>query len=98
MTGIVSLFWVAIYSGAIANPELWFWVSTASWIFVIAHAEMTQNVWVVTALTGLGAEASLRLGNTVGTLSTRRAGGLDGLPAPRELPARFASVATQAAL
>src|SRR3954447_22095646 len=40
----VSLFWVAIYSGAIGNPELWFWVSAASWIFVIAHAEMTQNV------------------------------------------------------
>jgi len=49
----VSLFWVAIYSGAIGNPELWFWVSAASWIFVIAHAEMTQNVWIVSALTGI---------------------------------------------
>ena len=49
----ISLFWVAIYSGAIGNPELWFWVSAASWIFVIAHAEMTQNVWVVSALTGI---------------------------------------------
>lgn len=51
--GFVSLFWVAIYSGAIASPELWFWVSAASWIFVIAHAEMTQTVWVVGGLTGI---------------------------------------------
>jgi signal transduction histidine kinase len=49
----VSLFWVAIYSGAMGSEELWFWVSAASWIFVIAHAEMTQNVWVVSALTGI---------------------------------------------
>ena len=49
----VALFWVAIYSGAIGSPELWFWVSAAGWIFVIAHAEMTQNVWVVAALTGI---------------------------------------------
>ena len=49
----VSLFWVAIYSGAIGSPEVWFWVSAASWIFVIAHAEMTQNVWVVSALTAI---------------------------------------------
>src|SRR5215475_1679620 len=49
----VSLFWVAIYSGAIGSPEIWFWVSAASWVFVIAHAEMTQNVWVVSALTGI---------------------------------------------
>jgi signal transduction histidine kinase len=47
----VSLFWVAIYSGAIGSPLLWFWVSAASWIFVIAHAELTQNVWIVGALT-----------------------------------------------
>jgi signal transduction histidine kinase len=47
----ISLFWVAIYSGAIGNPLLWFWVSAASWIFVIANAELTQNVWIVSALT-----------------------------------------------
>lgn len=50
----ISLFWVAIYSGAIGSPEIWFWVSAASWIFVIAHAELTQNVWIVGALTGVG--------------------------------------------
>ncbi|HEY3742068.1 MAG TPA: sensor histidine kinase [Bryobacteraceae bacterium] len=50
----ISLFWVAIYSGAIGSPEIWFWVSAASWIFVIAHAELTQNVWIVAALTGVG--------------------------------------------
>lgn len=49
----VSLFWVAIYSPVIGSPEIWFWVSAASWIFVIAHGEMTQNVWVVSALTGI---------------------------------------------
>lgn len=49
----VSLFWVVIYSGVIGSQDLWFWVSAASWIFVIAHAEMTQNVWVVSALTGI---------------------------------------------
>ena len=49
----VSLFWVAIYSPAITSPEIWFWVSVASWIFVIAHAELTQNVWIVSALTGI---------------------------------------------
>jgi signal transduction histidine kinase len=48
----VSLFWVAIYSGLL-SPEIWFWVSAASWIFVIAHAEMTQNIWIVSALTGI---------------------------------------------
>ena len=47
----VSLFWVAIYSGAFGSPGIW--VSAASWIFVIAHAEMTQNVWVVSSLTGI---------------------------------------------
>jgi signal transduction histidine kinase len=49
----ISLFWVAIYSGAIGSEAIWFWVSAASWIFVIGHAEMTQNVWIVTALTGI---------------------------------------------
>lgn len=46
-------------------------------------------------LRGFGAGASLRLGNLVGTWSTRRAGGLDGLPALHELPAIFASLSRQ---
>ncbi len=35
---------------------------------------------------------SLRLGNHAGTASTRRAGGLDGLPSLDELPAAFAQI------
>ena len=44
----------------------------------------------------LDAAASLSLGNHVGTMSTRRAGGVDGLPAVDELPARFRPSPTQA--
>lgn len=38
-------------------------------------------------LRGLGRTACLRLGNFVGTLSTRKAGGLDGLPSRSDVPA-----------
>ena len=48
---LMSLFWVAIYSGAIGNPELWFRVSAASWIFVLSSAALTQQPWLVGALT-----------------------------------------------
>jgi signal transduction histidine kinase len=52
--GFVSLTWVAIYSGAFRSPDLWFWVSVASWLFVLAHAAITQKVWVAAALTAMG--------------------------------------------
>jgi signal transduction histidine kinase len=48
----LSLFWVAIYSGAIGNPSLWFWVSVLSWVFVLSSAQATQEVWFTAALTG----------------------------------------------
>jgi sugar/nucleoside kinase (ribokinase family) len=40
-------------------------------------------------LGGLGQKACLRLGNFVGSLSTRKAGGLDGLPLRADVPASF---------
>lgn len=40
-------------------------------------------------LRGLSPRDSLRLGNFVGTASTRRAGGLDGLPSLADLPVAF---------
>ena len=45
-------------------------------------------------LRNLPPRLSLRLGNHVGTASTRRAGGLDGLPSLEELPAAFARITT----
>jgi sugar/nucleoside kinase (ribokinase family) len=45
--------------------------------------------FLVARLRGLDPRTSLSLGNHVGALSTRRAGGLDGLPTLDELPARF---------
>jgi signal transduction histidine kinase len=47
----MSLFWVAIYSGALGNPELWFWISVASWVFVLANAQATQETWLTASLT-----------------------------------------------
>ena len=47
----MSLFWVAIYSGALGNPELWFWTSVASWVFVLANAQATQEIWLTASLT-----------------------------------------------
>ncbi len=47
-------------------------------------------------LRDLDPRLSLRLGNHVGTASTRRAGGLDGLPSRDELPAAFTKLTTQA--
>ncbi len=44
-------------------------------------------------LRGYSPKACLRLGNFVGTLSTRKAGGLDGLPGLSELPDAFALLA-----
>jgi len=43
-------------------------------------------------LRGLDPQISLALGNHVGTVSTRCAGGLDGLPSLDELPAMFAQL------
>jgi sugar/nucleoside kinase (ribokinase family) len=48
-------------------------------------------------LRGYGHTACLRLGNFVGTLSTRKAGGLDGLPSLTDVPAAFADLAATAA-
>jgi signal transduction histidine kinase len=47
---LMSLFWVAIYSGALGNPQLWFWVSVGSWIFVLAKAQITQETWLTAVL------------------------------------------------
>lgn len=47
---LMSLFWVAIYSGALGNPQLWFWVSVASWIFVLAKAQIIHETWLTAAL------------------------------------------------
>jgi signal transduction histidine kinase len=46
----LSLFWVAIYSGALGNPQLWFWVSVGSWTFVLAKAQITQETWLTAAI------------------------------------------------
>ncbi len=43
-------------------------------------------------LRGFARRESLTLGNYVGALSTRRAGGLDGLPAIQDLPRAFAAL------
>ena len=48
-------------------------------------------------LRGFGHTACLRLGNFVGTLSTRKAGGLDGLPALSDVPPAFADLVQAAA-
>lgn len=48
-------------------------------------------------LRGFGHSACLRLGNFVGTLSTRKAGGLDGLPALSDVPPAFADLVQAAA-
>ena len=45
--------------------------------------------FLVARLRGLPPAAALRLGNRVGALSTRAAGGLDGLPASEDLPPRL---------
>jgi sugar/nucleoside kinase (ribokinase family) len=45
-------------------------------------------------LRGFAPLASLDLGNRVGSASTRRAGGLDGLPVIHDLPAAFRSLST----
>jgi len=46
-------------------------------------------------LRGFARRESLTLGNYVGALSTRRAGGLDGLPAIQDLPRAFAALETR---
>ena len=48
-------------------------------------------------LRGFGHSACLRLGNFVGTLSTRKAGGLDGLPALSDVPPAFKDLVQAAA-
>jgi ribokinase len=48
--------------------------------------------FVAARLRGFDPRMSLELGNYVGALSTRRAGGLDGLPIIHELPATLASL------
>jgi sugar/nucleoside kinase (ribokinase family) len=45
-------------------------------------------------LRGLPPAACLRLGNVVGAMSTRRAGGLDGLPSASRLPAALRAATT----
>lgn len=50
--------------------------------------------FLVARLGGLSPMGALRLGNHVGALSTRRAGGLDGLPASGDIPARLAGGTT----
>lgn len=46
--------------------------------------------FLVARLRGLSPAAALRLGNRVGALSTRQAGGLDGLPRSADLPVHLA--------
>jgi signal transduction histidine kinase len=46
----VALFWAAIYSGALGNPQLWFWVSAAAWAFVFYHAETFHDLWTTAGL------------------------------------------------
>ena len=47
----LCLFWVAIYSGALGTPALWFWVSVASWMFVFTTAQATLDIWYTAGLT-----------------------------------------------
>ncbi len=47
----LSLFWVAIYSGALGNPTLWFWVSVASWVFVLTSAQAAHEIWFTLGIT-----------------------------------------------
>ena len=47
--------------------------------------------FLVARLRGLSPAAALRLGNHVGALSTRQAGGLDGLPQSADLPQHLAA-------
>jgi 2-dehydro-3-deoxygluconokinase len=42
--------------------------------------------FIAARLAGQGPAAALRLGNRIGALSTRKAGGLDGLPKAVERP------------
>jgi sugar/nucleoside kinase (ribokinase family) len=53
--------------------------------------------FLVARLRGLSPAASLRLGNHVGALSTRRAGGLDGLPQSADLPLHLTAVRARSA-
>lgn len=46
----LSLFWVAIYSGALGSPNLWFWISAASWIFIFTSAQATIDLWPTVGL------------------------------------------------
>ncbi|HXG87978.1 MAG TPA: carbohydrate kinase family protein [Vicinamibacterales bacterium] len=55
-----------------------------------------NGAFLAARLRGLDPRMSLRLGNHVGTASTRCAGGLDGLPSLDELPAVFAPLSAPA--
>lgn len=96
----VALFWAAIYSGALGNPQLWFWVSAGAWAFVFYHAETFHDIWttaglLVLALAVLWAIPSAAASNLPGVVAVAGGMALAGCVQKRFFEQRLGHMARQ---
>lgn len=96
----LALFWVAIYSGALGNPELWFWASVASWVVALTNAHATLPLWTAAGVSACSLLVLFAIPSASATNLTAvvAAGGVLALLAgyqKRYFEARLASMAKQ---